>query len=415
MQSFAYSRENSVVFDIDAVEKCLSDSQEKLALEWGILTEEKIESLTQLLCNFSFWHKTIQEFLACLYAAKHDDCLHVILGFISDQTQDAFEIHQIFLFLCGLKPAIAESISETVAARIPTHSTLNSPFTSYEYTVSKPNDHFIQTVQNMIIKGCKEARANKLKNGKFVLEHYTFYDWSLKDSSDAAILREIFLLNRNSIRTLVIQNNPEIPSSEEIQKALTKSGETMRSLDLCHIDGHFDLSSCRNLEYLGIRGPCTLALPDAFKRIKTLSLGTPFDIELLRRVTNDSLPNIEIFEISNIAAFSDSILNLKNLSYIAVRKSNFENVCLLLPLSIRSIDLFTVELKAATASSMVNHMTKVQHKVTLSLQNCVISDPDILEACKRAVRSSPRYNVLKDDAATFLLETTVALKSDSLL
>ncbi|XP_045199271.2 uncharacterized protein LOC123553733 [Mercenaria mercenaria] len=120
-QLFCADRSSMLAFDYIDAENILSKQDLNVALETGILTGNKVQTLTSRRYVLSFIHKTYQEFLAALYISAYDVFPTEIFTFCESVTR-LLDISYMFVFLSGLNgskmnemcPAITDVISDDI-------------------------------------------------------------------------------------------------------------------------------------------------------------------------------------------------------------------------------------------------------------------------------------------------------------
>lgn len=113
-------RENALVFEHDSDLFHLSKEEEQLSFDTGILTaNEIIKAASSQHRYISFFHKTIQDFLAALYIGisgtsefMHPRLAEICEGNRYDTVDIVQELYDVFVFLCGIDAKTAASISD---------------------------------------------------------------------------------------------------------------------------------------------------------------------------------------------------------------------------------------------------------------------------------------------------------------
>ena len=107
------SEETYLVFPKDKLEREIGHSTVELALKVGILSQSKAPGLSyqQRVC-LSFFHKTIQEFIAALYIACGDSDALATFCTRCRTADDVMDIGNVIRFVCGLNPDVGCKLME---------------------------------------------------------------------------------------------------------------------------------------------------------------------------------------------------------------------------------------------------------------------------------------------------------------
>ena len=109
------SEEPHLVFPRNKLERDIGQSKVELALKAGILSQTKVPGLSyQQRISLSFYHKSIQEFIAALYMICGDT--EALLSFRShcNTVDKVMELSNMIMFVCGLEPVVGCQLSEHV-------------------------------------------------------------------------------------------------------------------------------------------------------------------------------------------------------------------------------------------------------------------------------------------------------------
>ena len=109
-----------VVFEMEELELELGKDVLKFALDVGLLSEFAAPgSLDEENVSISFFHKTVEEFMAALYMAySHEARSNLYASFCALKLEESMEFSNILTFLIGLEPNIGKETSEMVLRKI---------------------------------------------------------------------------------------------------------------------------------------------------------------------------------------------------------------------------------------------------------------------------------------------------------
>ncbi|XP_052236994.1 uncharacterized protein LOC127848523 [Dreissena polymorpha] len=215
---FSNTRDSSLVFrDTDLERFGLDEGERKeFALKSGILTATPNPSVKRSSSSFSFFHKSIQEFLAAYYIAYNTHLIDEIISGYLNRYKDAYmDISQVFIFLCGLEISAADKLSSMMNER--------------------DVDSCNYTFPNIILSGYREAVANKHDDSKLKLSHFTF----TTPVTEIGDLHNIW--TNNTAHVLSFRLFIEGGSQSSPEKGDSATHE-------------FDLSSCSKLNRLALQG-----------------------------------------------------------------------------------------------------------------------------------------------------------------
>ncbi|XP_052259503.1 uncharacterized protein LOC127863864 isoform X6 [Dreissena polymorpha] len=263
---FSADREQSLVISDRQLSHCLTDEQKYIALKTGIITERKCVSRTYQTSTCSFIHKSVQEFLAAVHIAENSATLRVVFRFFADDSNAMFG-NQIFIFLCGLNILLANEFSRII------DSTRYSNFWLSTY-----------------IAGFIEAQANVQNPNDIDLKLSHLVIGNLSSVDDNAFLH-ILQMNKSNAKLLEISRNILLPPNVLHGLAQLK----VIKLWACECKG-LDLSSCHNLEKIGLSSKGITLQPNAFNGLAQLKTLTLSGCEC-KGLYLSSFHNLEIIEL----------------------------------------------------------------------------------------------------------------------
>ena len=109
------SEEPRLVFPRHKLEREIGQHKVELALKVGILSQAKAPGLSfQQRVSVSFYHKTMQEFLAALVIAFGDLSAYTLFCRNCNTADKIMELSNVIMFVCGLDPVVGCRLSEHV-------------------------------------------------------------------------------------------------------------------------------------------------------------------------------------------------------------------------------------------------------------------------------------------------------------
>ena len=109
------SDQTCLVFPVDKLERDIGHSNVELALKAGILSQTKAPGLSyQQRISVSFYHKSIQEFIAALYITCGDTEALASFRTHCNTVEKVMELSEMIMFMCGLDPVVGCQLSEHI-------------------------------------------------------------------------------------------------------------------------------------------------------------------------------------------------------------------------------------------------------------------------------------------------------------
>ena len=109
------SDEPHLIFPRNTLEREIGWSKVELALKTGILSQTKAPGLSyQQRISVSFYHKSIQEFVAALAIASRDSSALTLFYRQCTTLNNVMELSSMIMCVCGLNPAVGCQISEHI-------------------------------------------------------------------------------------------------------------------------------------------------------------------------------------------------------------------------------------------------------------------------------------------------------------
>ena len=149
------SDEPHLVFPRNKLEREIGESKVELALKAGILSQTKAPGLSyQQRVSVSFYHKSIQEFMAALYMTCGDTEALVSFRSHCNTVDMVMELSNMIMFVCGLDPAIGCQLSEHAK------NVVNGDVEFIQYREKQDNNYQIKELYRIQCKWFSEMKQN---------------------------------------------------------------------------------------------------------------------------------------------------------------------------------------------------------------------------------------------------------------
>ncbi|XP_052819445.1 uncharacterized protein LOC128245349 [Mya arenaria] len=365
---YSECRDSSVVFSNKTVNALLSREQVEFALKSGLLTEKKSNSLIKRSSHFSFFHKTLQEFLAALHLCLNEnDYSQLSNKYEHDNKENILgDVSQTFIFICGMKPELGVQMSSWINSSIPDVSSwFNSSIPPYQPSIYYRK---AKLLQDLILSGLREAKANNYGDIPLYLAHF----W-IESDEDVVVLKKLMMINKERIQALYIWKCNDQINGEELQEVITSSSDSLKAVILYKRDGQYDLSQCHRLECLDIHGDNTTR-----KHITTCQ----FKHDQRR---------------SKLQLLVDTLPSLPQLRRLALWLTDLGELHLLPPASITDIILYEVTMTAGAMRGLIETMKNIPHTITCDMWNCRVKPASVMKDIREHMDSSPSFKVLEFD------------------
>ncbi|XP_052760976.1 uncharacterized protein LOC128203556 [Mya arenaria] len=383
---YSECRDSSVVFSNKTVNALLSREQVEFALKSGLLTEKKSNSLIKRSSHFSFFHKTLQEFLAALHLCLNEnDYSQLSNKYEQDNKENILgDVSQTFIFICGMKPELGVQMSSWFNSSIPPYQ---PSFDGRE----------ARLLQDLILSGLREARANNYGDIPLYLAHFRIYG-----DDDVVVLKKLMIINKERIQSLdIIGCNDQI-NGEEVQEVITSSSDSLKAVELRDRDGQYDLSQCHRLEYLDIEGDITTRVQVDPTHITTCILhdvSSNVEMYIFRLFKHDQrwskLQRVELTSVKNVQLLVDTLPSLPQLQSLEIWVTDLGELHLLPPASITDITLYNVTMTAGAVRSLIETMKNIPHTITCDMRRCTVKPASEMKDIREHMDSSPSFKVLK--------------------
>ncbi|XP_052760955.1 uncharacterized protein LOC128203542 [Mya arenaria] len=385
---FSECRDSSVVFSNKTVHALLKKEQVEFALKSGLLTEKKSNSLIKKSSHFSFFHKTLQEFLAALHLCLNEnDYSQLSSKYEQDNKENILgDVSQTFIFICGMKPELGVQMSSWINSFIP-------PCQPSIY----PRE--VELLQRLILSGNREAKANNYGDIPLYLAHFWIYS-----NEDVVVLKKLMMINKERIQSLYINGCNDQINGEELQEVITSSSDSLIAVRLCDRDGQYDLSQCHRLEYLDIEGDITTRVQVDPTHITTCDLGrvsSNVEMYIFRLFKHDQrwskLQRVELSSVKNVQLLVDTLPSLPPLQRLVIGSTDLGELHLLPPASITDITLRRVTMTAEAVRSLIETMKNLPHTITCDMWVCTVKPASERKDIREHMNSLPSFKVLEFD------------------
>ncbi|XP_052760229.1 uncharacterized protein LOC128203028 [Mya arenaria] len=383
---YSECRDSSVVFSNKTVNALLSREQVEFALKSGLLTEKKSNSLIKRSSHFSFFHKTLQEFLAALHLCLNEnDFSQLSNKYEQDNKENILgDVWETFIFICGMKPELGVQMSSWINSSIP-------PYQSSIY----PREASL--LQPLILSGHREARANNHGDIPLYLAHF----W-IHSNADVVVLKKLMMINKERIQSLYIDGYNDQINGEELQDVITSSSDSLKAVTLCDRDGQYDLSQCHRLEYLYIQGGNTTRVqvdPTHITTCNLRSVSSNVEMYIFRLFKHDQrwskLQHVQLWDVKNVQLLVDTLPSLPPLQSLDIHYTDLGELHLLPPASITDITLASVTMTAGAVRSLIETMKNIPHTITCDMGACEVEPASEMKDIREHMNSSPSFEVLE--------------------
>ncbi|XP_052791038.1 uncharacterized protein LOC128225064 [Mya arenaria] len=393
---YASDRSESLVFgDVEELKReelvCL--------LKTGVIRESKTRSLINNTSNFSFIHKTVQEFLAALYLSIHPDAFDRVIKPYHVTNKDMTDSEKVFIFVCGMNCDLPHRMSELLCNNLSCTS-YEGLKDNYTYQVDIPSEGSVLELQNIIISGHQEALNNGIED--IYLALYAFSIKRLHGINNMSTLKTLLSMNKSKVRYINISDVGEHISEEELQEVFRLSSNALIGVSLSNCSGRYDLSACTRLQNI-----CIVGRKSSYIKVNTESLvacnlmraSSNVETELFQSLIKGykQLKHLSIDDACHIGIFLQTLPLLTKLEYVYIGSAHFkEGRPILLPASVTHIALSMVKMPAITFQGLVDWMERSNHTVVCRLSFFYVKPRHIAGRIKHYIRSSRNFMVINE-------------------
>lgn len=239
-----------VVFTDDFVSRHLEDQMKMASLSAGLLTEYKVHSLNRKCSQVSFLHKTFQEFLATFYLSLNADAREACINRVKIQLEgeNVADISQLFIFLCGLEPKLAESVCYilmTTATKMMQANLIQDSKEFHVYWTGHNVKSTVANIMNIVNNGYAECVQNGHIDVNLEMVHICYSTDLLKNVlyPDEMLLKQ----NVKKMKTIWLEDEDFYP---KVLSILKLSAEAIETLCLPYVDESVELDACTSLRAL---------------------------------------------------------------------------------------------------------------------------------------------------------------------
>ncbi|XP_052771660.1 uncharacterized protein LOC128211200 [Mya arenaria] len=365
---YSECRDSSVVFSNKTVNALLSKEQVEFALKSGLLTEKKSNSLIKRSSHFSFFHKTLQEFLAALHLCLNEnDYSQLSSKYEQDNKENILgDVSQTFIFICGMKPELGVQMSSWINSSRPPYRPLL-------------DNREAGLLQDLILSGHREARANNYGDIPLYLAYFR-----VESDEDFVVLKKLMMINKERIQSLYINGYNDQINGEELQEVITSSSDSLKAVRLDCRDGQYDLSQCHRLEDLCIAGDNTTRVqvdPTHITTCRLYGVSSNVEMYIFRLFKHDQrrskLQRVELSSVKNVQLLVDTLLSFPQLQRLHIENTDLGELHLLPPASITDITLHFVTMTAGAVRSLIETMKNIPHTITCNMVACRVKPASV--------------------------------------
>ncbi|XP_053389163.1 uncharacterized protein LOC123549603 [Mercenaria mercenaria] len=190
----------SLVYESSIVQSILSEKEIRCCLQMGILTEKTAKGFSKKVSNYSFNHKTYQEFFTALYVQAYSST-ECVLAFCQN-LETILSMKSVLVFLSGLNSELFSLLSHQLSNAMSDFCFLRS-FRRIDALMNSDlseNHHLLKLYQDMNISCVRECELE----GKTVYLDDFFLDEHIKNKEYCCTLRTLIKMNRQRIKSLTI-------------------------------------------------------------------------------------------------------------------------------------------------------------------------------------------------------------------
>ncbi|WAR14972.1 hypothetical protein MAR_005077 [Mya arenaria] len=292
--------------------------------------------------SYAFLHKTLQEFLAIQYIKASPTYHQKLLSCINDRMEDTGGLLDMFIFLCGSLPQIAEKVSVKLMDTISEKSVMRIN------TRRKPIFEQMKYAQDMIYYGFEEALSCGHPNIDLRLTHVVC-DLKLPYTSGPMFQRFQKLLETNIKDVESLYTHVKGKSSLETltETILEKSSKSLCNLTIKKNNNTFNFELCKQLKYLNVYNK--------------------------RRMTGEDMHTL-----------LEKIEALTELKYLRINSLELTER-LPVPKCLRKLDLHLVKIQDSTFASLKRDVETIHLEAVCCLTECVFTNSEKADVSEQIV------------------------------
>ncbi|XP_052759929.1 uncharacterized protein LOC128202815 isoform X2 [Mya arenaria] len=398
---FTQNMQSSNVFSISCVTAVLEEnSGDELlerALESGLLTEERLDVANT--SNFSFLHKTFQEFLAAVYVCMNEDLFSKTIKthYMERHPEFIMDVSQVFIFICGLNMNLGEDMSKWISTFIPQKSMKACLYDNYEYERARPNENIVRAIQGMVIEGYKEAISNNYVNTQITLNHF-YFDDILLSAERMELLYKLLLMNKHRVKSIHVSECNDQLGQKNLQDVLISSKDSLTALTCWDHSGEYDLKMCKCFKYLSIWGDNLFKIELNVKNLltcKVLKSRKSVEESLLNKLSKNGkqLQTFIAYELKNVELFSNIFPQFRQLRYVCITNTDFKQFPFIPPDLISRITMKWVIMSASALRDMLDRIATLPRNVHVVFEHCSIQPSSELRRIRQLLDVSSNISI----------------------
>lgn len=361
-------------------EQTLSSPEKQLALDIGVVSQNRSISLVSNRPKTSFLHKTFQEFLSAVYVGMTSESDKVIddMFMFYGERNDIFDISELFAFVCGTNPNMAWKMSVRIMSCLQYRDRFSDTF-KHVLNVQQP----VREFQRMIIDGYSESVSNGYTDTRLALPHAEMNKcniFSHLTDEDRRLLKSLLIQNKGHMKTLAFHvNNIEQEIGESPSSLVQASQHTLETVILQYVwCGKVDLSDCKKLERLYLLQVKNLELHIHKNIIVCQMAGVHISIqETVLKTLSGGAPRLDTLLVCGVAKehvglLCQVIANSPNLKNIEISRTDLDQN-LELPPSVDFILLSEVATSSSCCNNLLASLRCLSRPVRGAFSNCTVS------------------------------------------
>ena len=342
------SDEPHLVFPRHKLEREIGQSKVELALKTGILSQAKAPGLSyQQRVSFSFYHKSIQEFVAALVIASQDR--EALTSFYThcNSVEKVMELSNMIIFVFGLDPEVGCQLSDHLKNFVNSDADIIQHRKNQHSSLE--GDNKIREMYRLQCKWFNEMKHNlSFTNNTDCKATLHVCDVHLSFSDDVSVASELVSMKDNSI------------VSVEMHFLHHPFHSILKHLPACKHLTTLYLEYCGDAQSNDLLSSVLLQL-EHLQNV-TYSLDSDFKVDGTAVVrAMDKLPALKSIEFASITLTDKVVLNqkLETVSLIGVQPTHFIIPSLLWCRQLRYIRLWDIELTNTMVLTCMEQLDKL--------------------------------------------------------
>ena len=385
----------------------ITSDQLAIALGSGILRARKAWSLTRPLTQFSFLHKSVQEFLAAVYLACRPQEIQTLMSPLMERGNIMTDLSQVFIFLSGMNADAAREVLALMVARVPLKQVLSMlPHCEFESYYSRHRE--LIDLQNTVICGFIESQSSGLPEPE--LNHFIFNSCRKRTS----VLMRLLSNRKDSVKSIHIRGKEREIDVDTLQDVFELSTDSLLAVDLWHRGGRYDLANCHRLRYVNIQGNCTKSVRVNAFNLETCILydaSSQVEYDMFNALTTAcQLHHLVLANVKNVELMTDVLLNLPTLRHLYLFHTDLSHnqTGLVLPNSIACVGLMNVKLQSMHLRHVIDHIYSLPQSVQCYMAGCTFENEETVNTLLY-LQQHPGFLINKFDDYIVFCETNKQL------